>query len=93
MKVEGKNLNPINIQQKIKSAEKEALKEIKQDGDSASISKTARDLYNLQSHPEVRIEKIKIAKQLIEEDQEISREKVRIGIKKMLLGMFSQRMP
>lgn len=91
MKIEGNNTSPLRLFQQMRSVEKEALKNIEQDEDSVSISKNAKILAKLNNCPDVRIERIRIAKQLIEEEQEISRKRVQIGIKKMLLGLFSQQ--
>lgn len=93
MKVNGhNNIDTLMIQQKRKSVEKDAASEIKDSRkDTVSISQTAEMLNKLKNHPDVRIEKVRMMKQLIEQDQAITRERVRIGIGKMLLEIFSEQ--
>jgi DNA polymerase III delta prime subunit len=90
MKINPQKISAINISQKINSINNNIKDKAKYQEDSVSISEASKKLYEAKNHPDLKIEKTKISKRLIEEEQYLSKEKVRVGIKKMILAMLSR---
>jgi len=80
---------PDNLPQKekINLAEKELIKE----KDSVEISSEAVLLSKLQKQPDIRQEKIAEIKRLLSEEEALSKEKIKLGIRKMTIMMFGPK--
>jgi len=57
--------------------------------DSLEISDQSKMLSKIKQTPEIRNEKIEHIRELIREDQLLTQERIRLGIRKMLISMLS----